>query len=1498
MIFLIFAIRTSWFQTWAAQQAASYFQDEWGTAVSIDKLDIEFFDEIYLEGVYVEDLKSDTLLYSDLLKVTIGGWDLEERSLDISQVLLENTTAKMRVYQGDTTFNFQFIADYFASEEEDTTTSEAFTVNVHSIALNNINFLMENQNIPKAEHGMDFNHLHFKQMGGTFSNFAFVGDSIATTIEDLHLKEQSGLILSNLSSEILYSPKLIGFRNLNIAMNNSLIAAPSLSLITKNGSEDFSDFLNKVVFSGSIKKSRLNLGDVAYFVPQIWGMDDDVDLNNIEIKGPVNGMQLNNVDISMLDTTSIQGNFVIPNMDNDELEFKEELILFRTSVKDVEKLNLTPFIAENNGHITIPKNLQAAEIIKVANTHFTGSLNSFIVDAHVYSGLGNVLINDEMEFHKMENGDYSYHPINGYNNQKNIVLENVNAAALTGSDQIGMIDGYINFEGSGLDPKTMNLRFNGAFNNLSISGYDYNDIVIKEGSFRKNILDCNLEIDDKYLKMKYEGRIDLNHELAFNLKTTIDTANLTKLLGLDTVDMWTASVIELNLQGTDVNKIKGTTSIKNFHFHSPNQQFDMKNMTVDIRRSETSDTINLKSDYIDAKINGKVDLLNIGAVIQTQLSYVLDNLIKPQEINSEGNDHFVLNVNLKNVNPILSFVDTSLYIAENTTITSSYDLGRKELELNLESERVLYSGMEFLDIRIDNRFDANRANLIYSVASAKPNDSLKLRNLYIDGLIKNNTLLTNAGYSESEDIKPGLFAFSTNISEDQVIKIDFDPSFFHVQGEKWIIDKNSQVIYSDKLVNVPDLTVINGDHYLKVHGKVSENPDDWLEVDIHDFDLANLNSLLGGEITLGGIINVNGGVADIFNNIKFRAESEITNLEINRELVGDVSLENQWQKATNSVSLLGNLKRDGKETFRFAGSYFVEKEIDNLKAQLIFENTDIGFLSAFEDEELYTDIKGYLNGNLSVNGELTNPVIKGKLKLKDTRVKVPMFNVAFGANGIISFIDGMIYSDHLDIIDQENNHGEIDMSINHTDWGDWNYDININLDQVGMSKKFLVMNTQYKDGDYYYGKAYISGFVNIFGYGDLTEITVEATTKEGTDLVLPLYGNTELSDESFMIFDTIVPRPGQGGNDEKLALESYGLELNMIFHVTRKAHVSIVFDPLLEDQIVVSDGAGDIEIKMDEYGEMSMFGTYTINQGMYDMHLNNVVGEKFIIDPGSTLKWTQSPYDALIDIRASFDRKVSLEPIMPLGSDDHSGQKELVKVTMIMTETLMSPGIAFSLSAPDAGELEKAALKEIEQNPDELNKQFFALLALQRFLPREGKSTDGGGSELVAGLVSDQINGLLGNVSGNGSIEADLGAGGSSLSYKKQVGPNIWITTSVGYTSGGSDTQDESTESATGIIGDVNVEYHLNDDGSFTLNFFNESNTGTDASNAPFTQGVGLHYEETFNTSKDFKLLQRFLNIFRKSENDVKFNKDKNNNKVPIPESAYENNTEGTNEEN
>src|SRR5690606_12549567 len=117
-VLLILFIRSPWGQNIIVQKAVSYVSDKTNTKVEIGKLYITFTGNIYLEKLYLEDTKGDTLVYSNSLEADIPLWPII-RGKGVAIDRVDWNGLKANVYRKDSLsgFNFQFLIDAFASEE-------------------------------------------------------------------------------------------------------------------------------------------------------------------------------------------------------------------------------------------------------------------------------------------------------------------------------------------------------------------------------------------------------------------------------------------------------------------------------------------------------------------------------------------------------------------------------------------------------------------------------------------------------------------------------------------------------------------------------------------------------------------------------------------------------------------------------------------------------------------------------------------------------------------------------------------------------------------------------------------------------------------------------------------------------------------------------------------------------------------------------------------------------------------------------------------------------------------------------------------------------------------------------------------------------------------------------------------------------------------------------------------------------------------------------------
>jgi len=346
------------------------------------------------------------------------------------------------------------------------------------------------------------------------------------------------------------------------------------------------------------------------------------------------------------------------------------------------------------------------------------------------------------------------------------------------------------------------------------------------------------------------------------------------------------------------------------------------------------------------------------------------------------------------------------------------------------------------------------------------------------------------------------------------------------------------------------------------------------------------------------------------------------------------------------------------------------------------------------------------------------------------------------------------------------------------------------------------------------------------------------------------------------------------------------------FEVTPDATVKIVFDENIEDEIV-ANGEGDININLNSLGDITMDGLYILKNGVYDFTLGPVK-KKFYIEEGGNISWTGDPYNALLDLKTFIRVNANIAALTNNQLGEGSSVRQPILCYLDLSESLIKPKIDFDIQAPNADDISQSLITRVKSDPDELNRQFFSLLLWNRFQPLTGTSSQDGSAALD--MVANQLNSLLSKMSDDYTLNVDLNkdqlTGDDSYEFGVKKGfldDKLILSGSFGVEN---QKIDEDVNKNT-LIGDVRLEYVINDQGTFRVNAFNVSSDRTEIDSeyqGAYTQGVGLSYKESFNTIDDFKVIQKILNLFRKEE-DKRFQKKKK--MVPVPkEIETENNEE------
>src|SRR5688572_25565136 len=140
LCFVFILVLTPPVQRFLTTKVEGYLENKLKTRVEIGGISFGLSGNINLKDVYLEDRNKDTLLSGGLVKAHLNFMRLFSNEVEIKDLELQNITAKIKRSLPDTTFNFQFIVDAFATQKSDTDTSTSapMKLNISDIALNNI----------------------------------------------------------------------------------------------------------------------------------------------------------------------------------------------------------------------------------------------------------------------------------------------------------------------------------------------------------------------------------------------------------------------------------------------------------------------------------------------------------------------------------------------------------------------------------------------------------------------------------------------------------------------------------------------------------------------------------------------------------------------------------------------------------------------------------------------------------------------------------------------------------------------------------------------------------------------------------------------------------------------------------------------------------------------------------------------------------------------------------------------------------------------------------------------------------------------------------------------------------------------------------------------------------------------------------------------------------------------------------------------------------------
>ncbi|WP_372919390.1 translocation/assembly module TamB domain-containing protein [Salegentibacter sp.] len=1424
IIFSIPAVQTS-----VAGRITKSLKENNDVNVSVERVSLGYFGKVKLNGILVEDHHADTLMHARQLRTSILSLSnivAGNPSLGFTQ--LDGFRLKMKKYEGEDKDNLAIFLDKL--KKEPTGDPKVFYMDVSTVEILNGHYSFINENLDTPE------IIILDQVALLANNFEIEDSKISAEITNIRGDEKRGLNINHLSTDLTYSPTGMILDDLILQTPNSIIKADlELDYVL----DDFSDFINKVQISGSFNETVVSSNDLKIFHDGFG--DDQLLVFNTKFRGALNDFYLEDLDLKGMDRSRVDGRVSVEGAfsnGGENLRINGDFNEFTSNYYDL--VNLLP--GDLRGKL--PENLRDFGNIRVVgDANLT--TNSLDADINLTTQLGDA---------------EAYFSLNNFSNVQlakykgNLILKEFNLGRLLNNENLGKTSLDLNVDGTGFDQENLSARLEGQISQLEFNNYNYSNIRVI-GDMRQPVFNGLLMANDPNLRMEFNGLADLSEEInVYDFEAAVSYANLNELnfVDRDSISVFKGDVI-MNMKGTTIDNAFGEILLLNTSYQNQNDLYSFDDFSIISSFEEQVRTIEINSpDVISGQVEGNFQIAEIVDLFKNSLGSIYTNY-EPENITNNQFMEFDFDI----YNKIVEVFYPEITLAPNTFIRGRVESDESEFKITFRSPRIDIFGnmLENVNLRVDN------TNPIYNTFFESDSVSTDIYNFSEFSFINVTQRDTLFIRSEFQGGKKNDDVFNVNlfhtINEENNSVVGIQRSDIRFRENMWYInedrDKNNKIIFDNNFQNITidSLVMSHQNEEIRLSGVLRDSTYKNFSMEFDEVDIGKITPQIDS-LDLAGVLN---GKLDLlqedgayYPNTSLRIDS----LDVNDNMLGDFTVDVEGNEDLTNYRINASLIKEEFESLTAVGNIDVNGTEPRIDLDVDLRRFNMAAFSPLGGEVL-SNIRGFASGSAGVTGNYKNPDFSGQLVLEDAGLRVPYLNIDldFRDDATVNLNEQQFIFDKIEIIDTKyRTRGILDGYIRHKNFREWMLNLDITTDRL------LVLDTEASDDALYYGTAFISGDASISGPTDNLLIEVNATTERGTVFKIPLNETVSAGDNSYIYFLSPEEKAARLAGEQIVTKEVKGIEMVFDLDINNDAEVEVVVDQT-SGSTLRGRGAGNLLLEINTTGKFNMWGDFVAYEGVYNFKYAGLVQKVFNVESGGSINWDGNPARAQLDVRAIYE--LNANPAVLL-ENPSINRKIPVEVIIDLQGEIIQPDITFEIDFPNASSVVRSELEY--RMDDRASRELQAL-----FLVTQGSfySEFGLRQNAITGTLAERassiVNDIFADEDGKFQVGVNYVQGDRTpeqqtvdrfgLTLSTQISDRVIINGQVGVPIGG------VTESI--IVGDLQIDFLLNEDGSLRAKVFNrENNIQFIGEEIGFTQGIGLSYSVDFDTFKE--LIQKILN--------------------------------------
>ena len=1439
-------------ETAAVQLAAKELSRALGTNAQVGSVSYRFPARLTIRDIYLEDQQGDTLVFVGEAYAQFSPLALRNGEIKFSHVRLSDVVADVHQVPSDQVpsgkvWNYQFLVDAFKTEDTEDNPMRSILA-VKDVQLDNIRLRYEDYEALISHADMDLHRFSAETLDAEITELAAVVDKKSSV-----RNRPSPLVIEDLDAHVILTDSMLNVPVMHAQLPQSELALSEITLRLP--------FETASLDAPLRVEAQLVPAEISLFVPGLKTFRRPISLTGA-VSGAMDSVAFSDMELRYNGKPILQGDVAaigLPDRSNPYL---------RANLTDLHTnaAQLQDFLSQLNGSpVHLPKELHRLGEIRYRGLA-EGQLHHITLHGAFRTALGAVTTDGTF----MSDSTFDHLAYDA-----RVVGKNFRLGRMLNLPKLQTVTLEMASKGK-IDKGLLSGDVKAHVRQFTYNNYTYDDLHI-DGKLQPRRYQGRFSITDPHLNMAFDGVVNLRQqdpEINFNLRCRhFDTSPLSE------TRVRTSFALAVDMNGKHADGMSGYMVLDSLFLATPMDSMLMKQMTLLVSADGTnSKAVTLRSDFLHAQLDGTFLYKDIVPAFTALAHYYLPSVVDAPSAKWQPVS-FRMKADGSELSRVQKLFAAPVRLSDNPSLRAEaeidpFAIGDSPLSFTFAASDMEVSGKPLQDIHISLGTESETLALDVSASADNLHTDLRAQAF-------RDTLLTDIAFSSlvehpEETDEPqtlrekqramlaeqragaygGDLHFETHFArynKAPLVDLHCLPGTIMLRDSVYTLGE-SRLTYcaADTTLSILHFSFEGAGQHLYANGVGSRLASDTLTVDLQKIDASYVVPFLLPQKTImfNGLLTGSAGITSLFRRPQVETQIHIDSLGLNNCLFGDAEVDLHIKdslafhadvfKPHMPGMKLVNL--DGKALFDQSGVWELDMTTDSVP---------LAFINHWTNQVL-TDLDGYASGRVVVGGRKELVYVLIREQAHDAHLTLPWTGARYTipSDSIIMDSTAIIFPD-VHLTDAEGNPVRVQGAIQHDQFHDFVLDLHVDANDA------LVFDDD-TPGQMLRGKVYATGHVDVTGHESDLLVSANAATSKNSRFRLSLDNASSAYESSFVHFvkagDTLryeVPEDTVRKTIESARPERCTVKLNLDIN------------PLLLFQLVLGErngdmiqgrGTGALSLTYDTgTGDVSLLGTYDINQGTLSYTVANMIRKEFTVGEGSTIVFSGNPSNPQLDVTAKYRVVANLRDLFGDDAAQLATSRSNIPVLtcLHMTGALSNPILSFALEFPMSDQNIQQQVRQIINTDEMLMRQVIYLLVFGRFftpdyMANAQYATLNSTYSLLSSTVTGQINAWLSKLTNmltlGVAIRTDGEGAGRSQEYEAQFQlqpvDRLVINGNVGYRY-----NDISNQP---FFGDLDVEVLLTENGQLRLKGYTHTVDKYSLRQASTIQGVGLVWKIDF----------------------------------------------------